>query len=234
MISIIIPIYNQAAKLPYTLDSLAKQEFKDFEIIIVNDGSTDGAEAAVENFLASHKNFDNQIAFFNQENKGAPAARNNGFRRSAGEYILFCDADAILTADALMLMKKTLDENSEASYAYSSFMWGKKLFKVGPFDEKKLKSGPMIHTMALVRRNDLPKSGWDESIKKLQDWDLWLTMLEDGKTGIWIDKVLFTIAPGGHISNWVPSFAYKVMPWLSAVKKYKQAFEIVKAKHKLV
>lgn len=234
MISIIIPIYNQAAKIGLTLESLSRQTFKDIEIIIVNDGSTDGAQAAVENFLALHPDLQIPVNFFNQENKGAPAARNNGFKKSTGEYVLFCDADAILTDIALELMKKTLDENLTASYAYPSFMWGKKLFKVGAFDMAKLKASPMIHTMALVRRDDLPIGGWDESIKKLQDWDLWLTMLEAGKTGVWIDQVLFTIAPGGHISNWVPSFAYKLFPWLSAVKKYKTALAIVKKKHNLV
>lgn len=233
MISIIIPIYNQANKIGFTLESLAKQTFKDLEIIVVNDGSTDGAQTAVENFIAAHPDLAMPINFYNQENKGAPAARNSGFKKSTGEYVLFCDADAVLTENALELMKKTLEDNPQASYAYPSFMWGKKLFKVGPFDAAKLKAGPMIHTMALVRRQDLPLTGWDESIKKLQDWDLWLTMLEAGKTGVWIDQVLFTIAPGGHISNWVPSFAYKIFPFLSAVKKYKTALAIVKKKHGL-
>jgi glycosyltransferase involved in cell wall biosynthesis len=233
MISIVIPIYNQSSKIAATLESITKQTIQDIEVIIVNDGSTDNAQAAVENFLAAHKGLPFSISFFNQENKGAPAARNNGLKKSQGEYILFCDADAVLVPDALETMKKTLTENPQASYAYSSFMWGKKLFKVGEFDSAKLKAGPMIHTMALVRKHDLPVTGWDESIKKLQDWDLWLTMLEDGKIGIFIDKVLFNIAPGGHISNWVPSFAYKLFPWLPAVKKYKKALAIVKAKHRL-
>ena len=66
--------------------------------------------------------------------------------------------------------------------------------------------------MSLIRRKDFPQSGWDESIKKLQDWDLWLQMLSEGKTGLWIPQVLFTIIPGGHISTWLPAFAYKAFP----------------------
>jgi hypothetical protein len=91
----------------------------------------------------------------------------------------------------------------------------------------------MIHTMALIRRQNMTPKGWDESIKKLQDWDLWLTMLEEGRVGAFVNEVLFTIKPGGHISEWVPGFAYKLMSFLPAVKKYQTALAIVKKKHGL-
>lgn len=234
MISVIIPVYNMAAKLPATLDSLFAQSVaEELEIVIVNDGSTDGVSAVFEKYLKSRALPDVAIKFFNQENAGAPAARNHGRREASGDYLLFSDADATYRSDALEKMKQALEANPQASYAYPSFMWGKKAFKVGAFDAEKLKQGPMIHTTALIRASAFTAKGWDESIKKLQDWDLWLTMLEEGKTGVWIDEVLFTISPGGHYSNWVPSIAYKVMPFLPAVKKYKNALAIVKAKHNL-
>jgi len=229
MISIIIPIYNQADKLAKCLDSILGQSYKNYEVIIINDCSDDNPEKII-------KGFENKLKIKSQKSKvnlGAPAARNKGFKESRGEYLFFCDADAVLAPEALGTMLEALESHPEASYTYSSFLWGRKLFKVGPFSPEKLKSGPCIHTMSLIRREAFPKTGWDESIKKLQDWDLYLMMLKNGHAGIWVDKILFKIKPGGTISSWLPSFAYKLLPFLSEVKKYKKAVNIVKAKHSL-
>lgn len=232
MISIIIPVYNQADKLAKTLAGIASQTYSDYEVIIVNDGSTDQPEAVFAAYCKTLKT-DNSYLFLNQSNQGAPAARNRGLREAHGEYLFFCDADAVMKPEALAVMLDVLEKNPQASYAYPSFNWGKKLFKVGEFDADKLKTGPFIHTMALIRRADFPASGWDINIKKLQDWDLWLTMLDQGHVGVWIPKILFTVAPGGYISSWLPSFAYRYLPFLNKVKKYNNAVRIVKEKHGL-
>jgi len=232
MISIIIPVYNQAAKIIKTLESIDKQTYHDFQVIIINDGSHDGVDNICAAYFKNLKS-DNDYLFINQENQGAPAARNKGWQESRGEYLFFCDADATLHPQALEIMLNTLETHPEASYAYSSFRWGKKLFKLGEFDPEKLRQLPYIHTMALIRRADFPAGGWDINIKKLQDWDLWLTMLDNGKSGIWIPQVLFTVSPGGTISSWLPAFAYKLLPFLPAVKKYQRALKIVKEKHGL-
>jgi glycosyltransferase involved in cell wall biosynthesis len=229
MISIIIPIYNQADKIGKCLDSILNQTYKDYEVIVVNDGSTDDAEEIID----KHQKTLRVTRYALRENKGAPAARNRGYREARGEYLLFCDADAVLKPEALQVMLDALKQHPEASYAYSSFLWGKKLFKLGPFDAEKLKKAPYIHTMSLIKREHFPAGGWDESIKKLQDWDIWLTMLEQGRSGVWIDKVLFKVQTGGTISSWLPSFAYKLLPFLPNVKKYNKAMEIVKNKHNL-
>jgi glycosyltransferase involved in cell wall biosynthesis len=232
MISIIIPVYNQAKKLIRTLESIARQTYLDYEVIIVNDGSRDN----VENIFASyHKklNSNNNYLFINQNNQGAPAARNRGFREAKGDYLLFCDADMVLKPAALEIMASALAGNQSVSYAYSSFYWGHKFFRVGEFDSEKLKKEPFIHTAALIRRSDFPNMGWDTNIKKFQDWDLWLTMLEQGKVGIWIPESLFTVSPGGTISSWLPSFIYKLLPFLPRVKKYYSAMKIIKNKHGL-
>ena len=232
MISIIIPVYNQAAKIIKTLESIDQQTYRDFQVIIINDGSQDGVDNICAAYFKKLKS-DNDYLFINQENQGAPAARNKGWQESRGDYLFFCDADATLHPQALEIMLNALESNTEASYAYSSFMWGKKLFKLGEFDPEKLRQQPCIHTMALIRRSDFPAGGWDINIKKFQDWDLWLTMLDNGKSGIWIPQVLFTVSPGGTMSSWLPSFAYKLLPFLPAVKKYKRALKIVKEKHGL-
>jgi len=207
MISVIIPVYNQGDKLTKTLDSLERQSYQDLEIIIVNDGSSDNTQKTIEDHVPEMKRRGMNVkVFVHNRNKGAPAARNEGFRASEGEYLFFCDADAILESHALEKMLNTIKQVPDTSYVYSSFKWGAKKFPVGSFSEEKLKQGPCIHTMALIKRNDFPESGWDESITKLQDWDLWLTMLDQGKKGYWINEALFTISPGGNISFWIPSF----------------------------
>lgn len=232
MISVIIPVYNQADKLIKTLTSLEKQSYQDFEVIIVNDGSSDNVENIFADYLHKLKTT-NHYLFLNQVNKGAPAARNRGASEARGEYLFFCDADAVLHPQALETLLAYLEANLTASYAYSSFLWGKKLFRVGEFDPEKLKKMPYIHTMSLLRKSDYPASGWDENIKKLQDWDLWLTMLEQGRVGVFVPQILFTIAPGGTISSWLPALAYKLLPFLPLVKKYKKAVQIIKEKHGL-
>lgn len=232
MISVIIPVYNQAEKLKQTLESLNRQSYRDFEVIIVNDGSTDNPEKTFTNFLTAN-NTELHFYFLNQKNQGAPAARNHGALQAKGEYLFFCDADAVLDPVALESLLATLINNPSASYAYPSFIWGKKIFKGRIFDPVELRRAPYIHTMALIRAEDFPSGGWDESIKKFQDWDLWLTMLENNKFGVFVDQVLFTVAPGGTISSWLPSFAYKLFPFLPDVKKYKKAMAVIYAKHNL-
>ncbi len=232
MISIIIPVYNQAQKLIKTLAGIASQTYSDYEVIIVDDGSTDQVQAVFSKYFKSLTTEHNYL-FLTQKNQGAPAARNRGWQAAKGDYLFFCDADAVMKPNALELLLDALNSNPQASYAYPSFYWGQKLFKVGDFNPDKLKAGPYIHTMALIKRSDFPASGWDIAIKKLQDWDLWLTMLEQGRVGVWVPQILFTVAPGGTISSWLPSFAYKLFPFMKRVKKYNNALAIVKAKHHL-
>ena len=230
MISIIIPVYNQAEHLANCLDSIKKQTYDNYEIIVVNDGSKDNVIKVIEKFKLI---FGFKLAYIEQENRGASAARNRGAKLAKGEYIIFCDTDVIMKPVMLELMLKTLKDNLSASFCYSSFIWGRKKFKLWPFDAAKLKIMPYINTTSLIRLKDFP--GFDETLKKFQDWDLWLTMLGQSHTGIWLDQILFEVAVGGAqtMSHWLPSLAYKLLPWLPQVKKYNQAMDIIKKKHKL-
>jgi hypothetical protein len=137
----------------------------------------------------------------------------------------------------LATLLAALQGTPEASYAYCSFRYGLKTFRLWPFDGDRLRQMNYIHTSSLIRRADFP--GFDESIRKLQDWDLWLTMLESGRCGVWVPQVLFTAIPHkGGISTWVPGFFYRI-PWrkfglrVAAVEKYQQAEEIIRIKHRL-
>ena len=112
-IDIIIPVYNQADKISPCLMSIFKQTFKDFSVIVVNDGSTD----KINNVLEKYKK---NIKVINQSNQGANAARNRGAKEARSEYILFCDADIILKPKMLERMHNILKQNKRAAYAYSS------------------------------------------------------------------------------------------------------------------
>jgi glycosyltransferase involved in cell wall biosynthesis len=204
---------------------------KDFEIIVVNDGSADNTAE----ILLKYKD---HIKIINQENRGAPVARNRGFREANGQYLLFSDADVKAQPEMLEKMLWALEKNPEASYAYSSFFWGRKKFGLHEFDAQTLRQVNYITTTSLIRREHFPK--FDESLKKFQDWDLWLTMLEQGHMGVWIPEFLFAIKPRNTgISYWLPSFAYKI-PWEKIgwmpreIRKYKEARKVIKEKHYLI
>ena len=235
MISIIIPIYNQAETLLDCLDSILKQSYDNYEVIIVNDGSTDKTALVAEKYQNIFKQQDKAFTYLEQANQGPQNTRNTGYKRSHGDFLLFCDADTVLSPTMLEEQINALKKHLEIGYVYSSFIWGFKKFRVGKFDAKRLKSEPYINTTALIRREAFPELGWDESIKRFQDWDLWLTILRNGYQGYWIDKVLFKIQRKGKqtMSNWLPSFTYRFLKFLPKVKKYNEAKKIIKQKYNL-
>ncbi|MBN1779471.1 MAG: glycosyltransferase family 2 protein [Candidatus Buchananbacteria bacterium] len=222
-ISVIIPAFNAQKTIEQCLNSLFAQSFTDFEVIVVNDGSTDQTAQVLQKYQT-------KIKIVNQSNSGAPAARNAGAKLAAGAYLLFCDADIVLKPQALEKMYQALKNHPDKSYTYCNFIFGHKKFKVFDFDAARLKQMPYIHTTSLVVKKDF--SGFNQNLKRFQDWDLWLTMLEQGKTGIHIPEILFQVKSGGTMSSWLPKIFYK-LPFLKQVKKYKQAEKIIKEKHHL-
>ncbi len=231
----IIPAYNAGKTIEWCLHFIFEQSYQNFEVIVVNDGSNDSTREKLEK---AKRALGDRIRILHQQNRGAPAARNRGAKEAKGEYLIFCDADIVMQEDCLKKMVHALEEHTDASYAYSSFKFGWKKFKLWPFDAARLRRMPYIHTTSLIRAEHFPKTGWDESVKRLQDWDLWLTMLEHGHTGVWIPAVLFTVVnTKGTMSRWMPAFCYKIPKWLgirlASVTRYNEAVARIKQKHGL-
>lgn len=230
MISVIIPCYDHAWALGDCLRSVFAQTEKDLEVIVIDDGSTDDLDSA----LAPWKD---RLRFFRQINMGGPSARNRGFKESQGDLVIFCDADVILRPDAFAKLRSALETHPASAYAYGSFRFGWKRFGLRAFDAAALKRENFIHTTSLIRRNAFP--GFDETLKRFQDWDLWLTMEERGARGVWVPEELFRVqASPGRISQWLPKFLHRV-PWKrlhwrpTAVASYDAAADIIKKKHHL-
>ena len=122
MISIIIPLYNKATSIKRTIHSVLSQSYTDFELIIINDGSTDNSAEIVNKQF-----YDKRIRYIYQDNAGVSSARNRGIKEAIGEWILFLDADDILYPNALkILISKS--EHSELQSGIPDMKGLRKLF----------------------------------------------------------------------------------------------------------
>lgn len=103
-ISIIVPVYNTERYLPKCLDSIAAQTFTDFEVLMIDDGSTDGAGEICDQYSLSDKRF----ITIHQSNQGVSASRNNGLKQARGNYIAFVDSDDYVHPQMLELLYKAI------------------------------------------------------------------------------------------------------------------------------
>lgn len=185
-VSIIIPIWNGAHLLSKTLHRVFLQTSQDLEVLVVDDGSHDHPQQVCARFPS--------VKLISQAHRGAPAARNRGFAESRGRFLLFCDSDVSLHPRMVERLVTTLELNPNASYAYCSFRFGWRTFDLFDFDRQRLKQSNYISMMSLIRRETFP--GFDETLPRLQDWDVWLTMLERGQSGVWVPARLFSVSAG--------------------------------------
>ena len=223
-ISAIIPTFNHGRELLCLLQSIDEQVLQPSEIIVVDDGSTDNTFEIISPYL-------NRIIYIKQENRGAPSARNKGFEASSGDFLLFLDADLDLRNDMISKMRATLSAHPEVAFVYSSFKFGFKKFPCFDFSLERLKQVPYIPTSSMIRREWF--FGFDESLKRFQDWDLFLGIGLKGGVGLRIPEYLFSAKPRkAGISKWFPGFLLKI-PFLKRVEEYKKAKAIIFSKYNL-
>ena len=169
---------------------------------------------------------ENSLHIIHEPLGNANAKRNLGASRGKQPYIFFCDDDVVLMPGTLLKMLGKLFENPAKAYCYCDFAAfnhpcnGNFVHRAGDFNAENLKAQNYISTMSLMRRDAFEAvGGFDPSIQRLQDWDLWLSMLKVGLDGIYLPEVAFftTYSPTGT----------------TQVEGYKEAAEIVKRKHNL-
>lgn len=113
-VSIVIPTYNRSALIQETIESVLKQTYSDYEIIVVDDGSTDNTQEALKKFAG-------KIQYIKQNNRGINNARNQGLRHAKGEYVALLDNDDLWFPWTLSLFVKVLDENPDVAATFSDF-----------------------------------------------------------------------------------------------------------------
>lgn len=108
--SVIVPVYNTEAYLEKCIDSILHQTYKDYEIIIVNDGSTDNSRKIIQKYCKERKEI---VKYVNKRNGGLSSARNKGVERVKGEYILFVDSDDFIEKNLLKTLEKKLKDEPD-------------------------------------------------------------------------------------------------------------------------
>ena len=115
-VSVIIPAYNRADLIGETLESVFAQTYRDYEIIVVDDGSTDNTKEVLASLAAAGK-----LRYTYQENAGLPAARNTGIRLAVGKYVAFLDSDDLFAPDKLEKQVAVFEANLDAMLVHSGF-----------------------------------------------------------------------------------------------------------------
>lgn len=184
-VSIVMPCYNAAAHLPLSVGSVQAQTMQDWELIAVNDGSSDGTLAWL------HQQTDPRIRIIDQPNGGVSRARNAGLAEARGHQVAFLDADDTWTPNFLECMSGALDSRPDAVLAYCGWQnlglpggAGEPFIPPdyeGPGKAETLFAGCRwpIHA-ALVRRDAVTRAGgFDTSLKNAEDYALWLRIALD-------------------------------------------------------
>jgi glycosyltransferase involved in cell wall biosynthesis len=115
LVSVVIPTYNRTQQTIAAMESVLAQTYPNFEIIVVDDGSTDGSDQTIQQFIRQRTNSGPQIRFFRQTNHGASVARNTGISEAQGEYIAFLDSDDSWEIDKLEYQVRALQQFKDES-----------------------------------------------------------------------------------------------------------------------
>ena len=182
-VSVIIPTYNRAHLVGRAIQSVLNQTYQDFEIIVVDDGSTDNTEEIVKSFN------DERIRYIRHEkNKGAPAARNTGIKLAKGKYIgLLDDDDEWLPEKLEKQMSKFQNSSEKVGVIYSGFFYvseksGKIVSEIIPLLRGEvyanlLKGCILGSPTPLIKKRCFQKAGFfDETLPSCQDWDMWIRL----------------------------------------------------------
>ncbi len=200
MISVIIPTYNRCSFLEKAVKSVFKQSLRDFELIIVDDGSEDGTGKLIQSFCCKH------FRYFYQENRGVSAARNKGVIESKGDLISFLDSDDCWKEKKLEKQVKFMESTSclishtqELWYRRGKILNQKKKHRKcsGNLFKKSLEMCSISMSTVMIRKSLFNEVGlFDENLPVCEDYDLWLRITSKYPVHL-LDEVL-TVKDGGR------------------------------------
>ncbi|WPR77398.1 glycosyltransferase family A protein [Algoriphagus sp. NG3] len=191
MFSIIIPLYNKSPYIQRALDSVLNQSFEDYEVIVVNDGSTDGGEQKV-------KDFQDKVTLIHQANQGVSVARNTGIAESKYPWIAFLDADDFWHIDYLRLVAQAISENPDVGMIgthYDSFALEEnpalKCFWIQNYFKTAIHNTLFFTSATVLKKEFFDKNpGFDPQLKLGEDIDLWLRASLYFGNGVYIQNTL--------------------------------------------
>jgi len=195
-ISVVIPCYNHGEFIGEAVGSVLRSDFDGYEIVIVNDGSTDLITLRVFEDMAKRFADNRRVTIIHQENLGLSSARNAAISRAAGEYILPLDADNRIRPDYLRKAVGVLDQNRDAGvvYAYANLFGEKKgVWTFPPFDSRKLLIENFVEACSVFRKKIWEEcNGYDPAmVIGYEDWDFWISAMEKGWKFHLIKEALF-------------------------------------------
>lgn len=201
LVSVIIPVFNRADTIGTTLDSVKAQIYRPIEVLVVDDGSADESVQVIQEWITNNKSQNLSVLLIQQENKGAPAARNQGLVRASGSYLQFLDSDDTLEPEKIRAQVGVL-EASDADVAICDFKYDyndpvKDRVVANNGDLlKKLVAGWSIYTSSPLISTKLinDKIKWNERLERNQDIDfIFKVMMLAGKyvytPGVWCNYV---------------------------------------------
>jgi glycosyltransferase involved in cell wall biosynthesis len=208
-ITAVVACFNYGEYLKEAVDSLLKQEGGAPNVVVVDDGSTDPATHAALEELPE------QVELVRQANAGVVAARNAGLKRARTPFVLFLDADDRLAPGALVAMRRALDENPSAAFAYGHhrfFGAWDAVMRFPPYDPLRLLDRHLIGLTALTRREVLEDTGgFDPSFEAFEDWELWVHGLARGHRGVRVDEITLEYRRHGDSKVGADRYLYRRM-----------------------
>ncbi len=191
-VSVVLPFYNGALYLEEALQSTLHSTLKEFELVLVDDGSCDGSLAIAQKYAS----LDERVKLFSQDNRGIAHALNYGISQSKGEYIARMDGDDIMAFDRLLRQKEFLDRTldvglvsccvepllegdlTEGSSRY--FAWLNRTLSNDAIQKELYHESPLPHPSVMFRRSLLKKVGGYREYEGPEDYDLWLRFQQVG------------------------------------------------------
>lgn len=192
-VSVIIPCYNQGKFVTDSINSVLAQTYKNIEIVVVNDGSTDDSREVIS---ALAEKYENILFIDNNENKGVIYVRNFAIKSCHGDYILPLDADDTIEPTYIEKAVRILDENPKIGIVYcKARMFGirNEVWDLKDFDKSNILYANCIFATSLFRKSDFIDVGMykDYMYYGCEDYDLWLSFIERGFDVYRIDEFLF-------------------------------------------